>query len=911
MNSVNDELSAEEVWQEPVDRVLARLETSAAGLDATEAQLRLKTFGPNDAAIVKRSPLWLQFISRFRNPLVIILLVASGLSAATGDVASFLIVVVIVTISMTIDFVQEVRAQNAIEALRRSVAVQATVRRSGACLSVPIDSLVPGDIVELIAGDLVPANSRLLESRDLFINQALLTGEPYPAEKQCSDAPSGAENPAGASNAVFAGTSVISGTATIAICRTGGKTALGHLATSLAEKPPATAFAVGIRRFGLLIMRLTILMVLFVLVVNVSFHRPVLESLMFALALAVGLTPELLPMIVTVTLARSALELSKRKVIVKRLSALHDLGAMNVLCTDKTGTLTEATIKLVRAVDGRGAESASAYAYAYVNSRFETGMKSPLDEAILAAHPFDMTGWNKLDEVPFDFERRRVSVLVEHGVERRLIVKGAPEDLLSLSGRYEGADGKILPLDPATRTSFEATLDELGAQGFRALGIASRVVDASHQTAVVGDESDLVFSGFAVFLDPPKASTGATIQAMTAAGIAVKVLTGDNERVTRHVFAEIGVPVIGVLTGDALTHLSDEALVGQLPRVNLFCRVNPQQKLRILLALKRLGHVVGFMGDGINDAPALHAADVGISVDGAADVARAAADLILLEHDLSVVQDAVICGRSTVQNVSKYVLMGSSSNFGNMFSMAGAALFLPFLPMLPIQILLNNLLYDVSEIAIPFDRVDEEAVAGPVEWDVKFIERFMLVFGPVSSVFDFLTFYVLLHLFGAGESLFQTGWFIELITTQVLVVFAIRTRRSVYRSRPHVFLVAMALGVIAVAIALPQLSIGGWLGFVVPPPLFFAFLIGATLAYLAIVEITKCVFYRVMAPQSPRLGTIAHTTVPNNAPTPAAPVAGAPQNVTCIAPGIMSALPARAASAPSSARKSSEVPDTE
>ena len=911
MNSVNDELSAEEVWQEPVDRVLARLETSAAGLDATEAQLRLKRFGPNDAAIVKRSPLWLQFISRFRNPLVIILLVASGLSAATGDVASFLIVVVIVTISMTIDFVQEVRAQNAIEALRRSVAVQATVRRSGACLSVPIDSLVPGDIVELIAGDLVPADSRLLESRDLFINQALLTGEPYPAEKQCSDAPSGAENPAGASNAVFAGTSVISGTATIAICRTGGKTALGHLATSLAEKPPATAFAVGIRRFGLLIMRLTILMVLFVLVVNVSFHRPVLESLMFALALAVGLTPELLPMIVTVTLARSALELSKRKVIVKRLSALHDLGAMNVLCTDKTGTLTEATIKLVRAVDGRGAESASAYAYAYVNSRFETGMKSPLDEAILAAHPFDMTGWNKLDEVPFDFERRRVSVLVEHGVERRLIVKGAPEDLLSLSGRYEGADGKILPLDPATRTSFEATLDELGAQGFRALGIASRVVDASYQTAVVGDESDLVFSGFAVFLDPPKASTGATIQAMTAAGIAVKVLTGDNERVTRHVFAEIGVPVIGVLTGDALTHLSDEALVGQLPRVNLFCRVNPQQKLRILLALKRLGHVVGFMGDGINDAPALHAADVGISVDGAADVARAAADLILLEHDLSVVQDAVICGRSTVQNVSKYVLMGSSSNFGNMFSMAGAALFLPFLPMLPIQILLNNLLYDVSEIAIPFDRVDEEAVAGPVEWDVKFIERFMLVFGPVSSVFDFLTFYVLLHLFGAGESLFQTGWFIELITTQVLVVFAIRTRRSVYRSRPHVFLVAMALGVIAVAIALPQLSIGGWLGFVVPPPLFFAFLIGATLAYLAIVEITKCVFYRVMAPQSPRLGTIAHTTVPNNAPTPAAPVAGAPQNVTCIAPGIMSALPARAASAPSSARKSSEVPDTE
>ena len=844
MNPAIDELGPEDIWKQPADRILARLATTSAGLDAVAAQSRLETFGPNDAAVVKRSPLWLQFLARFRNPLVIILLVASGLSAATGDIASFLIVVVIVTISMTIDFVQEVRAQNAVEALRRSVAVQATVRRSGARLSLPIDQLVPGDIVELIAGDLVPADSRLLESRDLFINQALLTGEPYPAEKQAGDAPSGAESPAGASNAVFAGTSVISGTATIVVCRTGGKTALGHLATSLAEKPPATAFAVGIRRFGLLIMRLTILMVLFVLVVNISFDRPVLESLMFALALAVGLTPELLPMIVTVTLARSALELSRRKVIVKRLSAIHDLGAMDVLCTDKTGTLTEAAIKLMRTIDGRGTESQSAYAYAFVNSRFETGMKSPLDEAILAAKPFDMAEWKKIDEAPFDFERRRVSVLVEHGAERRLIVKGAPEDLLRLSGQYEEADGKVLPLDHETRRCFEATLDGLGAQGFRALGIASRVVEASHQTAAVSDECDLVFSGFAVFLDPPKASAGTTIQAMTAAGIAVKVLTGDNERVTRHVFAEIGVPVTGVLTGDALTHLSDEALLGQLRRVNLFCRINPQQKLRVLLALKRLGHVVGFMGDGINDAPALHAADVGISVDGAADVARAAADLILLEHDLSVVRDAVVCGRGTVLNVSKYVLMGSSSNFGNMFSMAGAALFLPFLPMLPIQILLNNLLYDVSEIAIPFDQVDEEAIARPVKWDVKFIERFMLMFGPVSSIFDFLTFFALLRLFGAGEALFQTGWFIESITTQVLVVFAIRTRRSIFRSRPHLFLTAMALGVVAFAIALPLLPFGRWFGFAPPPPLFFVFLTGATLAYLGIVEITKRIFYR-------------------------------------------------------------------
>jgi P-type Mg2+ transporter len=842
----------EQVWQEPADRLLVRLKTNAAGLDSAEVRSRLATYGPNDAATVKRTPLWLQFLARFENPLIIILLIASGVSAATGDLPSFVIIVCIVMLSIIFDFVQEVRAQNAVEALRASVAVQATVRRDGAAVSVPIDQLVPGDIVQLIAGDLVPADSRLLESRDLYVNEALLTGECYPVEKRVGDAASGAGNPAGASNAVFAGTSVVSGTATILICRTGNRTALGHLATSLAEKPPATAFTVGIRRFGILIMRFTVLMVLFVLVVNIAFARPMLESLMFAVALAVGLTPELLPMIVTVTLARSAMQMAKRKVIVKRLSAIHDLGAMNVLCTDKTGTLTEAKIELLRTIDGHGADSAHAYCYAYVNSQFESGMKSPLDEAILAAHPFDMTAFKKIDEAPFDFERRRVSVLVEHGTKRRLIVKGAPEDLLRLSAHYQDADGVEKPLDAATLSVFQATLDGLGAQGFRALGIASRLADwtdetATYETAVITDEIDLVFAGFAVFLDPPKASAGATVQAMAKAGITVKVLTGDNELVSRHVFAEIGVPVLGVLTGAALDRLSDEALVGQLPRVNLFCRVNPQQKHRILAALRGLGNVVGFLGDGINDAPALHAADVGISVDGAADVARAAADLILLEHDLSVVLEAVVAGRATVQNVSKYVLMGASSNFGNMFSMAGATLILPFLPMLPIQILLNNLIYNVSEIAIPFDGVDSEAVVGPVTWDIKLIERFMLTFGPVSSIFDFITFYAMLTFFGAGEALFQTGWFIESMTTQTLVVFCIRTRRLFFRSKPCGFLIAMNLGAVALAIVLPLVPWGHWFGFVAPPPLFFVFLVGATTAYLGLVEITKVVFYRYMA----------------------------------------------------------------
>ncbi len=841
------QIDASEVWSQPLAELLSRLATSEAGLASADAEARLQQFGRNDAATAKPTPLWLQFLSRFRSPLVIILLIASALSAVTGDIVSFGIVMSIVTASITLDFIQEVRAQNAVEALRRSVAIQATVLRDGAVVCLPVDLLVPGDIVQLIAGDLIPADARLVASRNLYLNQALLTGEPYPTEKQANDKIGDTDNPADATNAVFAGTSVISGTATALICRTGARTALGKLSTSLAEKPPATAFEVGIRRFGMLIMRITVFMVLFVLVVNVSFHRPVLESLMFALALAVGLTPELLPMIVTVTLARSAMELAKRKVIVKRLASIHDLGAMDMLCTDKTGTLTEASIALVRTIDGRGQESSRAYTYAFVNSQFESGMKSPLDEAILAAHPISIEDWKKLDEVPFDFERRRVSVLVERAGDRRLIVKGAPEELLRLCAYYEDSDGVALPLDPETRRSFQACLDSLGAEGFRGLGIATRIIPDDRNAIEREDEADLVFSGFSVFLDPPKVSAGETIRSMAAAGVTIKVLTGDNELVSRHVFAEIGVPVTGVLTGEALSHLSDEALIGQLPNINLFCRVNPQQKHRILLALKRLGHVVGFLGDGINDAPALHAADVGISVDGAADVARAAADLILLEHDLSVVREAVTSGRRTVQNISKYVLMGSSSNFGNMFSMAGAALFLPFLPMLPIQILLNNLIYDVSEIAIPFDHVDAEAVARPTQWDVKLIERFMLVFGPVSSVFDFLTFYVLLYLVGANEAQFQTGWFIESMTTQILVVFAIRTRRQFFRSRPHPLVLGMALTAAAIAVAFPMLPFGHWFGFVQPPAKFFLYLALGTVAYLAIVEVVKGVFYRANA----------------------------------------------------------------
>ncbi|HEX6012198.1 MAG TPA: magnesium-translocating P-type ATPase [Geminicoccaceae bacterium] len=831
---------AEDLGSAPLGHWLSELDASPAGLSGEEAARRLKRHGPNDAMARRRRSLLLQFLGRFGNPLVLVLLFASALSAVTGNVTSFLIIAVIVLLSVVLDFVQEVRAQNAVEALRRSVALQADTRRDGAWTVVPVERLVPGDVVHLGAGDIVPADGRLLESRDLFVNEALLTGEPYPAEKRPDDT---------AASAVFMGTSVISGTAVMLVCRTAARTALGGLAGTLATQRAADAFELGVRRFGLLILRLTVFLVLFVLAANVLFHRPWLDSLLFALALAVGLTPELLPMVVTVTLAGGAKRLAARRVIVKRLAAIHDLGAMDVLCTDKTGTLTEARIEVVRHIDARGATSDRVLELAYLNSFFESGIKSPLDDAILDRGKREVGRWRKLDEVPFDFERRRVSVLLERGEGggRLLVVKGGPEDVLRLSTSVETEPGSVEPMGQAARQRLLGLFERLGDEGFRVLAVAWRNVGPDHATAVVTDEAELSFAGYVAFLDPPKAGAAAAIASLAASGVEVKILTGDNERVTRHVCGELGLEIGGVLTGDDLAALSDEALLARLRTVNLFCRVTPQQKRRVLLALKRLDLVTGFLGDGINDASALHAADVGISVDGAADVAKEAADLVLLEHDLAVVREGVLEGRRTVENVTKYIMMGSSSNFGNMFSMAGAALFLPFLPMQPIQVLLNNLLYDCSEMGVPLDHVDPESLAKPTRWNLPLIERFMLVMGPVSSLFDFLTFGALLYLFSASEALFQTGWFVESLATQTLVIFVIRTRRAPWRSRPHPLLGALAAGTALLGMVLPLTPLGPVFGFVAPPPVFYLFVVAAVLVYLMLVEAVKRAFYRLMA----------------------------------------------------------------
>jgi len=599
------------------------------------------------------------------------------------------------------------------------------------------------------------------------------------------------------------------------------------------------------RRFGMLIMRLTVLLVMFVVLVNGLLHRPLLESFLFAVALAVGLTPELLPMVVSVTLSRGAMRMAAQQIIVKRQTAIQDLGSMDVLCTDKTGTLTEARIRMEKHVDPWGNDSDRALELAYLNSHFESGLKSPLDDAILSSGQRDVGAWTKIDEVPFDFERRRVSVLVQRGQERWLVVKGAPDDILALCTHAGGADPQVPErLDAAALERARSTYHALEDEGFRILGIAWRRVGLDHDHAQVNDESELVLAGFAAFLDPPKASAALALQALQADGVAIKVVTGDSDRVTRHVCCELNLPVLGVLTGQEIAGMSDEALRASVETANLFCRVNPAQKNRVIQALRARGHVVGYLGDGVNDAPSLHSADVGLSVDSAVDVAKAAADMILLRQDLNILHEAVLEGRRTFGNIMKYIMMGTSSNFGNMFSMAGAVLFLPFLPMLPTQILLNNILYDISEITIPLDAVDAEETRLPRVMDMDLIRRFMLTMGPISSLFDFLTFYVMLQVFHADEKLFQTGWFVESLCTQVLVIFVIRTHGNPLRSRPHPLLTLTSLTVVAVAMALPYTALGAAFGFTPPPLAFYGVLATMVVVYLGLVEFIKRRLFR-------------------------------------------------------------------
>ncbi len=821
----------------PLAALLGALGASPEGLSSAEARRRLAAVGPNEVVPRRSGAVVGELLTLLTNPLVVVLVLASAVSGLLGDVANAAIIVVVVVLSVVLDFAQTYRARRAAERLVEEVTPTATVRRDGVWVEVARRELVPGDIIRLAAGDRVPADARLLEARDLHVQQAALTGEAMPVEKEAVDLPAASRRPAEARHLVFLGTSVVSGTATAVVVATGPATAFGDIAARLMTRPPETEFERGLRDFALLVMRTVIFLVLFVLVASALRHRAMLESLLFAVALAVGLTPEFLPMITTVTLARGALRMAGRKVIVKHLAAIENLGSMDVLCSDKTGTLTSGEMRLERSLDPFGAPSDRPRLLAYLNSRYETGIRSPLDAAILRAGGPDVSAYRKLDEIPFDFERRRLSVVVEAPGGPLLVTKGAPEPVLDRCRDCEVA-GERRPLDAAARARCRATFETWSGQGYRVLAVAQRAV-ARQAAYTASDERDLTLVGFVAFVDPPMAGVAEAIQDLRRDGVAVKILTGDNELVARHVCARVGLEVGEIVLGDDVDRLGDSALAAVAERVAVFARVSPGQKSRILAALRSRGHVVGFLGDGINDAPSLHAADVGISVANAVDVAKDAADIVLGERNLGVLHAGVVEGRRAFANVMKYLFMGTSSNFGNVFSMAGAALLLPFLPMLPKQVLLNNFLYDLAQVTIPTDRVDEALVRRPRRWDIRLIRNFMLAVGPISSIFDFLTFVVLLRLFEAGPSLFRSGWFVESLATQTLVLFVIRTAGRPWASRPSAALVATTTAVLLVGVLLPFTPLAGPLGFVPLPAGFFAFLAAATLAYLAAVELAK------------------------------------------------------------------------
>ena len=829
---------------------LAAAPAAAVGLTSAAAAERLRADGPNAIQEHGERSTAAILVGQFASPLVLLLLIACGVSVAVGDSVDAGIILVIVVLSAGLGFVQEARSETAVKALRDRLALQASAIRDGVARDVPVSGLVVGDLVVLAAGDIVPADGELVSANHLYIDESAMSGESAPALKSSPAATpttpaTGSDLPP--DQRVLFGTSVVSGEGRAVISATGARTAYGQIAGRLMERPPRNDFERGIRSFGLLIARVILILVVGVFAADIALHRPLLESLLFALALAVGLTPELLPAIVTVNLSRGARALATAGVLVKRLPAIQNLGSMTVLCTDKTGTLTEGKLQFERAARADGSDSPDILALAWLNSQFETGFRNPLDAAILAVGqaPADLAGYAKLAELPFDFERRCLSVLLRQpDGSQVLICKGAPEEVLAHATSVVASAGPR-PLTAADHEQIVALIAASAKAGDRAIAVGTRRTGLGDQLDR-STEADLTFEGLLLFSDPPKADIAATLADLRELQVDLRVITGDSDLVARAVAAKVGLVVHGVLTGDQLARLSHPAFVARAQRTTIFARMNPDQKLRVIRALQERGAVVGYLGDGINDAPPLHVADVGISVDNATDVARAAADVILLRPSLAAIAQGVREGRRTFANTLKYIRMGTSSNFGNMLSMAGAAILLPFLPMLPSQILLNNLIYDASQTAIPSDSIDPEAQVEPSRWDIRGIERFMIVFGPISSIFDYLTFGLLLVVLGANETAFHTGWFIESLATQVLVIFAIRTRRRPFwKSRPSRPLVLAAAVAVAVAVLLPLSPLGSLLGFGPLPPLFWLALPCLVVLYLAIVEGAKAFVYRL------------------------------------------------------------------
>ncbi len=787
-------------------------------------------------------------LGQFKSPLVLILLAAAALAFGLGDRSNPPIILGIVIVSGLLGFWQERGATRAVERLIGLVQVKATALREGNLVDIPTEEIVPGDVIALKAGDSVPADGLILESKDLFVDEATLTGETYAVEKSAGILP--ADTPLGQrTNSLFMGTHVVSGTARAVVVFTATATEFGKVSERLKLRPPETEFERGVRRFGYLLIQFTLILVIFIFIVNVYFKRPVIDSLLFSAALAVGLTPQLLPAIITVNVAQGAKRMANNKVIVKRLASIENFGSMDVLCSDKTGTVTQGKIDVKSAIDIGGHESEKVLLYAYLNSCYETGFPNPIDEAVRAYRSLDISSYQKLDEVPYGFVRKRLSILVSTGGKNLMVTKGAVPSVLAVCSTAEMPGGTVTSLD-SVREMVQQRFEERSNQGFRLLGIAYR--ENTGSTITTDSEADMVFLGFLVLFDPLKQEIARTILDLRELGVSLKIVTGDNRLVAANLCQEIGLSQSRVLSGADLNRMSDEALLRQVGETDVFAEVEPNQKERIILALKKAGHVTGFIGDGINDASALHAADVGISVDNAVDVAKEAADIVLLEKNLEVLTVGIREGRATFANTLKYVFMAASANFGNMFSMAGASIFLPFLPLLPAQILLLNILTDLPEMAIASDSVDPEQVKQPRRWNIRFIRNFMLVFGSLSSVFDYVTFGILLFILHANMDQFRAGWFVESIVSASMIVLVIRTRRPFFRSPPAKLLLWATLLVIGVAFLFPYVPLGRLFSFQPLPIWFLGAVPLVVIAYIAGAEITKRIFYSIVKSDVPR-----------------------------------------------------------
>src|SRR6516225_5042736 len=859
-NQSQHKIGAEELFavsKLPAVPACEMLRSDILGLATAEAARRLDSYGHNLVSRVRKPTIIEEIWSRAKNPLNALLLTLAAASYVIGDLRAAAVIVLMVFLSVATAFIQEHRSNQAAAQLRAMVRTTASVRRADAgghedFIEIPIETLVPGDVVRLCAGDMIPADLRLLEAKDLFVNQSALTGEAMPAEKYAHACDDHIVDPFDLPNICFMGANVVSGYGTGVIVRTGAKTFFGQLAYEIAGRRVPTAFDQGVNRFVWLMVRFILIMVPAVFLINGLTKHDWLEALLFAVAVAVGLTPEMLPMIVTVNLAKGASAMARDKVIVKRLNAIQNFGAMDVLCTDKTGTLTQDRIILKKHLDIRGEESERVLQFAYLNSHFQSGLKNLLDIAVLEHVDIHKilgidSEYTKIDEIPFDFNRRRLSVVVAHGQDRHLLIcKGAVEEIFAVSTQYE-FDGTRGALDESHFATAKEQTIALNEDGFRVVAVAYKEIEDPKSAYTIADESNLTLLGYIAFLDPPKDSAREAIGALANKGVNIKILTGDNEIITRKICREVGIEAGDVVLGSQVEQMNDQELSNIGNGVTVFAKLTPAQKERIVRALHLKGHVVGFLGDGINDSPALKAADVGISVDGAVDIAKESADIILLEKSLLVMQQGVIEGRKIFGNITKYIKMGASSNFGNMFSVLGASLFLPFLPMAPIQVLTNNLLYDFSQTTIPTDNVDDEYIATPRRWDISNIFKFMVFIGPISSIFDYTTYAAMLYIFNAwaNPSLFQTGWFVESLLTQTLIIHIIRTARIPFiESRASPALIATTIMISIVGITLPFTWIGGALGFTSLPWLYWPIVTAIVIGYALLTHLTKVWFVR-------------------------------------------------------------------